>query len=51
MNTLPEAVEKMARFQVGTELKPEQVSLITRFLNTLTGEYKGVKLTNDNTKE
>ncbi|MEE1223498.1 MAG: cytochrome-c peroxidase, partial [Bacteroidaceae bacterium] len=51
VNTLPEAVEKMARFQVGTELKPEQVSLITRFLNTLTGEYKGVKLTNDNTKE
>lgn len=50
VNTLEEAVEKMANYQVGRTITPEQIGLITRFLNTLTGEYKGVKLTNDNTK-
>lgn len=50
VKTLSEAVEKMAKYQVGKTLTHEQTDRITRFLNTLTGEYKGVKLTNDNTK-
>ncbi len=50
VQTLEEAVEMMARYQVGEELTEEQVALITDFLQALTGEYKGETLQNDNMK-
>jgi cytochrome c peroxidase len=39
--SLAEAVEIMARSQLGRELPAEHVELIVRFLGTLTGEYAG----------
>jgi cytochrome c peroxidase len=39
--TLEEAVETMARVQLGRTLKAEEVGLIVQFLHTLTGEYQG----------
>jgi cytochrome c peroxidase len=44
VKTLDEAVKKMAKYQLGEELKPEEVSAIVAFLKTLTGEYEGVPL-------
>lgn len=46
--TLDEAIDAMMHYQIGTSLTPEERSSIVAFLNTLTGEYKGVLLTNDN---
>lgn len=43
---LTEAVQEMARSQLGRRLTNEQVALIVKFLHTLTGEYKG-KLLSD----
>jgi cytochrome c peroxidase len=43
-SSLPEAVEIMARNQLGRELPREHISLIVRFLGTLTGEYEGRSL-------
>jgi cytochrome c peroxidase len=37
-STLLEAVQMMARYQLGQELSDEQASDIAVFLNTLTGE-------------
>jgi cytochrome c peroxidase len=39
--TLAEAVETMARSQLGRKLSGEEVSLIVTFLGTLTGTYQG----------
>ncbi|NEP41856.1 MAG: c-type cytochrome, partial [Okeania sp. SIO2H7] len=43
-STLEEAVGIMAKYQLGRSLSEEQVNLIVRFLNTLTGEYQGNSL-------
>jgi cytochrome c peroxidase len=39
--TLEEAVDIMAKAQLGRELAPEEIGLIVDFLHTLTGEYQG----------
>ena len=39
--TLEQAVEEMARSQLGRVLAPQDIGLIVRFLRTLTGEYGG----------
>lgn len=39
--TLSEAVETMARSQLGRELSGEDIDLIVKFLGTLTGTYRG----------
>jgi len=46
--TMDEAVEAMIKYQIGTPLTQEEQSSVVAFLGTLTGEYKGVLLTNDN---
>ncbi|MBO8438742.1 MAG: cytochrome-c peroxidase [Bacteroidetes bacterium] len=46
--TLDEAVAAMAKYEVGEELTQQEVQQIVAFLNTLTGEYQGKILTNDN---
>lgn len=38
---LKEAVKTMAKYQEGTELSDQEAEAIVKFLNTLTGEYKG----------
>jgi cytochrome c peroxidase len=40
-HALDDAVETMARVQLGRTLTPEEVRLIVQFLHTLTGEYHG----------
>lgn len=50
VKTLEEAVRMMAKYQVGEELTEQEVAGITGFLHTLTGEYNGKLLTNDNMK-
>jgi cytochrome c peroxidase len=42
---LKEAVQTMAKAQLGRRLKDEQIEQIVAYLNTLTGEYKGKRLT------
>lgn len=49
--TLEDAVVSMARYEVGEELSQQEVQKIVAFLKTLTGEYKGKLLTNDNYPE
>lgn len=44
LQTLEEAVNHMARFQVGNQLTTEETADIVAFLKTLTGEYQGVSL-------
>jgi cytochrome c peroxidase len=39
--TLEDAVETMARVQLGMTLTQEEIGLIVQFLHTLTGEYQG----------
>ena len=39
--TLENAVETMARVQLGKNLSPDEIDLIVRFLHSLTGEYRG----------
>jgi cytochrome c peroxidase len=41
---LKEAVKTMAKYQEGLELTDQEADLIVKFLNTLTGEYKGAPL-------
>lgn len=48
VQTLDEAVDMMARYQTGREMKPEEVKKVVGFLETLTGEYKDKPLTNTN---
>ena len=43
-NTLEEAVEIMAKYQLGKELSKEERNAIIEFLKSLTGEYKGEML-------
>lgn len=50
-HTLDEAVADMALYQSGVELTDEETGKITSFLKTLTGEYNGVPLTNDNPRD
>lgn len=49
--TLEEAVRDMGLYQSGVELTDEEVSKMTSFLKTLTGEYQGKLITNDNPRE
>jgi cytochrome c peroxidase len=46
--TLEEAVADMARYQSNVDITDEETAAIVSFLRTLTGEYKGEKLTNPN---
>ena len=46
--SLKEAVCKMGTYQSGVELTDEEEEKIVAFLNTLTGEFEGKTLTNDN---
>ena len=46
--TLEEAVIDMAKYEVGITLTETETANIVKFLKTLTGEYKGKTLTNDN---
>ena len=48
MATMDEAVDAMVKYQLGTELTQQEREDIVAFLRTLTGEYKGKKLTNTN---
>lgn len=50
VETLKEAVTKMAKYQVGREMTDGEADKVVSYLNALTGEYKGKKLTNDNDK-
>ena len=50
-HTLEEAVRDMAVYQSGADLTDAQVAQIVSFLNTLTGEYDGVPLTNANPRD
>ena len=50
VETLEEAVRLMAKYEVGVELNPDQIKLITAFLQSLNGQYEGKTLTNDNKK-
>ncbi|MBQ7898761.1 MAG: cytochrome-c peroxidase [Bacteroidales bacterium] len=49
--TLDAAVRDMALYQSGVELTDEEVHKIEAFLLTLTGEYKGQPLTNNNSRD
>ncbi|MGN1219839.1 MAG: cytochrome c peroxidase [Candidatus Cryptobacteroides sp.] len=46
--TLEEAVRDMGIYQSGVKLSQSQISDMVAFLNTLTGEYEGQILTNEN---
>lgn len=50
VSSLDMAVKLMAKYQVNKDLTEDQINKITLFLNTLTGEYDGVRLTNKNMK-
>ena len=50
-HTLEEAVLDMGKYQSGVDLTEAEVDLITAFLLTLTGEYQGQPLTNDNPRD
>ena len=50
-HTLEEAVRDMAIYQSGVELSDAEVDQITSFLKTLTGEYNGVPVTSDNSRD
>ncbi len=42
--TLEDAVQTMVNYQLGRRLQPEEERLLVSFLNSLTGEYNGTKL-------
>ncbi len=44
VKTLPEAVEVMFKYQLGRSAPQQEKDLIVKFLQTLTGEYKGKSL-------
>lgn len=48
MKTMEEAVNAMGKYQVDATFSPDQTNKIVAFLKTLTGEYNGKILTNDN---
>jgi len=43
-NTLPEAVDTMARIQLGKKFTPEENAKVVAFLKTLTGDQPNFKL-------
>lgn len=49
--TLEDAVRDMGLYQSGVDLADAEVSKITSFLKTLTGEYQGKLLTNDTSRD
>ena len=49
--TLKEAIEMMAKFQVGRTMTDDDCKKVEAFLHTLTGQYQGKTLTNDNDKK
>lgn len=49
--TLEEAVRDMGLYQSGVELSEGEINSIVAFLNTLTGEYNGKKITTTNSRE
>lgn len=50
MKTMKEAVDYMAKYQIDINLSDDELNKMVSFLETLTGEYKGKLLTNDNNK-
>ena len=50
-HTLEEAVRDMGLYQSGVELSEAEVGKIVSFLESLTGEYKGVPITTTNSKD
>ena len=48
---LEDAVRDMGTYQSGVELSDAEVNSITSFLNTLTGEYLGERVTTSNSRE
>ena len=44
VSDLEDIVDIMAKYQLGRKLSQKQVTLITKFLKTLTGEYQGKRL-------
>lgn len=46
--TLDEAVKAMAKYEIGVDLNDQEVKQLVAFLHTLTGEYQGKLLVNDN---
>ena len=50
-HTLEEAVRDMGLYQSGVELSDAEVCKIVSFLESLTGEYKGVPITTTNSKD
>ena len=50
-HTLEEAVRDMAIYQSGVDLNDAEIAQITSFLKTLTGEYNGVPVTSDNSRD
>ena len=50
-HTLEEAVRDMGLYQSGVELSDAEVAKIVAFLESLTGEYKGVPITTTNSKD
>ena len=49
--TLEEAVSDMGLYQSGVELTADETYRITAFLKSLTGEYNGVPVTSNNSRE
>ena len=49
--TLEEAVRDMGLYQSGVELTDQETDKITAFLKTLTGEYNGVPVTSNNSRD
>ena len=50
-HTLEEAVRDMAIYQSGVELSDAEIDQISSFLKTLTGEYNGVPVTSNNSRD
>ena len=50
-HTLEEAVRDMAIYQSGVELSDADIDQISSFLMTLTGEYNGVPVTSNNSRD
>ena len=46
--TLEDAVIAMAKYEVGVDLSTQEVAQMVSFLRTLTGEYQGKLLVNEN---
>ncbi|MDB6453069.1 cytochrome-c peroxidase [Falsirhodobacter sp. 20TX0035] len=44
VQTLPEAIDIMANYQLGRSITPDDIAQIEAFLNSLTGEYQGIPL-------